>query len=62
MKTEQNKSAPVAKATKEKFFQLACDQEFLEVLAALAKKHRASKAHIARLAVFKLAERNEVEI
>ncbi len=62
MKAEQIRTKSETKATKEKFFQLACDQEFLEVLAALAKKHRASKAHIARLAVFKLAERNEADI
>lgn len=61
MKAEQ-KSQTGSNEKKEKFFQLACDQEFLELLAALAKKHRSSKAHIARLAVFKLAEKNEVEV
>jgi len=63
MKTDHSKAqADAVKDTKEKFFQFACDDEFLKVLAALAKKHRASKAHVARLAVFQLAESEAVEV
>lgn len=63
MKTDQPKQQiDTAKETKEKFFQFACDDEFLEVLSALAKKHRASKAHVARLAVFQLAEKEAVSL
>jgi len=63
MNTDQRKpkDAP-AKETKEKVFQFVCDDEFLEVLAALAKKHRASKAHVARIAVFQMAEKEAVSV
>jgi len=62
MNNKQSEPKTEAKdATKEKFFQFACDDQFLEVLNALAKKHRASKAYVARLAVFKLAEKEAVE-
>ena len=63
MNTEQHEQKNnTAKETKEKFFQFACDEAFLELLAALAKKHRASKAHVARHAIFQLAEKEAVSI
>lgn len=63
MNTDQrNPKVSTKKETKEKVFQFVCDDELMEILSALAKKHRASKAHVARIAVFQMAEKEAVSV
>lgn len=48
--------APTKTRQKPKVFQVVSSDEFKDALELLAKKHRCSLSHAARIAVFKAAE------
>lgn len=48
--------APAKTRQKPPVFQVVCSDGFKEALELLAKKHRCSLSHAARIAVFKAAE------
>ena len=47
-------------APQSKVFQLACDDEFLDALMKVAKKHRTSRSGAVRLAIFKHVEDSQI--